>query len=113
MRIKAAFLAGLGVGYVLGARAGRERYEAIRRTSQRLSENPRVQQAAGAVQHRTGRLAGQARRRATERGRQVTGRLGGKVRSQVSGKVSSTLHRYHTNHRMPSHPATGDGHSRR
>ncbi|MGH3343910.1 MAG: hypothetical protein ACRDPK_13775 [Carbonactinosporaceae bacterium] len=113
MRNKAAFLAGVGVGYVLGARAGRERYEAIRRTSRRLSENPRVRQAAGGVQHQAGRLAGQARRRAADRGRRVSDRLGGKLRSQMSGKVSSTLHRYHADRRVPWHPAAGDGHSRR
>jgi hypothetical protein len=37
---------GLGVGYVLGARAGRERYEQIRSAWNRFTGNPAVQHAA-------------------------------------------------------------------
>ena len=33
-------------GYVLGARAGRERYEQIRRIALRVKDNPRVQETA-------------------------------------------------------------------
>ena len=35
-----------GVGYVLGARAGRERYEQIKRTATRVKNDPRVQEKA-------------------------------------------------------------------
>ncbi len=35
-----------GVGYVLGARAGRERYEQIKRTATRVKQDPRVQEKA-------------------------------------------------------------------
>ena len=37
------FLLGAAVGYVLGARAGHERYEQLVRTYQRLSDHPAVQ----------------------------------------------------------------------
>ena len=37
------FLVGLGLGYVLGTRAGRERYEQLRASAERLWTNPRVQ----------------------------------------------------------------------
>jgi len=40
-----ALVAG-GVGYVLGARAGRQRYEQIRSLAERVSSNPKVQQTA-------------------------------------------------------------------
>ena len=43
MRYKVTFLIGFGAGYTLGAKAGRERYEQIRRVSRGLSENPAVQ----------------------------------------------------------------------
>ena len=33
-----------GVGYVLGARAGRERYDQIKRTATRVKDDPRVQE---------------------------------------------------------------------
>ncbi|HET8643490.1 MAG TPA: hypothetical protein VFM37_16250 [Pseudonocardiaceae bacterium] len=42
-----AFLLGAAVGYVLGARAGRERYEQIARTYHRVADHPAVQGAAG------------------------------------------------------------------
>jgi hypothetical protein len=35
-----------GVGYVLGARAGRERYDQSRRTATRVKDDPRVQEKA-------------------------------------------------------------------
>lgn len=40
---KLGILLGAGVGYVLGTRDGRERYEQIRQQAQRLWHNPRVQ----------------------------------------------------------------------
>ena len=43
------FVAGAAVGYVLGSRAGRERYEQIKRWSTRVADNPAVQGAAGLV----------------------------------------------------------------
>ncbi|MGY1743233.1 MULTISPECIES: hypothetical protein [unclassified Blastococcus] len=47
---KLSFLVGLGAGYVLGARAGRERYEQIRRAWSQAKEDPRLQEVAGMAQ---------------------------------------------------------------
>jgi hypothetical protein len=66
MRYKATFLVGFGVGYVLGSRAGRERYEAIARTTRRLLENPAVQETAGVLQAQAINLVDDARRVASE-----------------------------------------------
>jgi len=44
---RVVFGTGLAVGYVLGARAGRERYEAIARTVRSLADRPDVQSTAG------------------------------------------------------------------
>ncbi len=49
---KLSFLAGFGAGYVLGARAGRERYEQIRRAYEHAKDDPRLQGIAGMVQAR-------------------------------------------------------------
>ena len=49
---KLSFLAGFGAGYVLGARAGREHYEQIRRAYHSAKEDPRLQSVAGMVQAR-------------------------------------------------------------
>ncbi|GAA1294346.1 hypothetical protein GCM10009609_74520 [Pseudonocardia aurantiaca] len=46
------FLLGAAVGYVLGAKAGRERYEQLYRTYQRVADHPAVQGAAGVVRAR-------------------------------------------------------------
>jgi transcriptional accessory protein Tex/SPT6 len=43
MKGKILFLTGLGVGYVLGSRAGRERYESIKKSAAKLWNDPRVQ----------------------------------------------------------------------
>jgi len=47
---KTMLLVGLGTGYVLGAKAGRERYEQILSKWQAAWENPAVQEKAGIVQ---------------------------------------------------------------
>jgi hypothetical protein len=49
---KLSFLAGFGAGYVLGARAGRERYEQIRRGWENAKDDPRLQSLAGLAQAR-------------------------------------------------------------
>ncbi len=46
MRWKLIALVAFGAGYVLGARAGRERYEQIRRYAIQVKDDPRVQQKA-------------------------------------------------------------------
>jgi methylase of polypeptide subunit release factors len=46
MAFRSGFVLGLGVGYVLGTRAGRERYEQIRALWHQVSGSPAVQRAA-------------------------------------------------------------------
>lgn len=48
------FLLGAAVGYVLGARAGRSRYEQLVRTYRRLADHPAVQGAAGVARAKIG-----------------------------------------------------------
>jgi len=52
------FLLGLAVGYVLGAKAGRERYEQIMRAYHTVLEHPAVQSAAGVARARIGEKLG-------------------------------------------------------
>ena len=56
---KISLLAGGAVGYVLGARAGRERFEQIKSQAQTVWEHPKVQEHASKVQ-------GVAKRKASE-----------------------------------------------
>jgi hypothetical protein len=52
------FLLGAAVGYVLGTRAGRERYEQIVRAYHGLMEHPAVQGSAGVVRAKVGEWMG-------------------------------------------------------
>ena len=67
MRYRVTFAAGVAVGYVLGAHAGRERYEQIKRAARRAAESPAVQAAAGVVQQQAAGLATAARDKAAAR----------------------------------------------
>lgn len=66
------FLLGAAVGYVLGAKAGHERYEQLKRTYQRVSDHPAVQGAAGVVRARFEEIVSG---RAGSRGDGARGRL--------------------------------------
>lgn len=46
MRYRLTFITGLAVGYVLGTRAGRERYEQLRTCARQFVENPAVRNTA-------------------------------------------------------------------
>ncbi|WP_067479659.1 YtxH domain-containing protein [Actinomadura hibisca] len=79
MKVRTPFIIGAAVGYVLGTKAGRERYEQILGVSQRVKENPRVQETAGVLRTKGGELAGTAREKA--------GPLVDKVPAQIGDKI--------------------------
>lgn len=54
MRIRPSVVLALGLGYVLGARAGREQYDVIMRQVREVRERPEVQSAAGLVSAQAG-----------------------------------------------------------
>jgi membrane protein DedA with SNARE-associated domain len=57
MRFKTGIVVGMAAGYVLGARAGRERYQQIKSLSAEAMKHPAVAQLA----HQTGGLLDAAR----------------------------------------------------
>ncbi|GAA1104342.1 hypothetical protein [Nocardiopsis metallicus] len=59
MRYRITFVAGLAIGYVLGAKAGRARYEQLARTARQVADSPLVQEVAGVVGAQTSK-AGRA-----------------------------------------------------
>jgi hypothetical protein len=59
---KSGFVIGFGVGYVLGAKAGRQRYEDIRRWWSQVTGSPAVQRAT----ERTKAVAADASKRGLE-----------------------------------------------
>jgi hypothetical protein len=66
MRGKLIFGAGVGIGYVLGTRAGREKFDQITGQAKRFWENNTVQEAAGVVQTQAGRLYDGSKKAVTE-----------------------------------------------
>jgi hypothetical protein len=64
--MKLGVFIGFGAGYVLGAKAGRERYEQLRRLYDNLSASPAFRQATGMAKDAMGQGLEQARDLATE-----------------------------------------------
>ena len=85
MRYKFTFIAGFAVGFVTGARAGRERYEQLKKLAAAAADNPAAQQAAAAVQARATEAARMAREK-------VTGQLQGGL-SSAKDKVPGLRHK--------------------
>jgi predicted membrane chloride channel (bestrophin family) len=79
MGIKGGFVIGFGVGYVLGSKAGRERYEDIRRWWGQLSSSPAVHSAAG----RTKAVAADASRRGLQVVQSGVEKAGSAVRTRL------------------------------
>jgi hypothetical protein len=50
------FIGGLAAGFILGSRAGREKYEEIRANAKKVWEHPTVQEAAGVAQAQANKL---------------------------------------------------------
>ena len=57
------FVVGVAVGYVLGSRAGRERYEQIKRWASRVADNPAVQASAGFVRAQASEITNKVTKR--------------------------------------------------
>jgi hypothetical protein len=79
MRFKTGFAVGFGAGYVLGAKAGRARYEQIKRRWQQMSGSPALQWAAG----RTRDMAGESARRGLTLMQQGVQKAGSAVKDRL------------------------------
>jgi hypothetical protein len=81
-------LTGLAAGYILGARAGRERYERIAEASRRLAERPEVRELTGKVRSGLGAGLEKAVGTASDRLQQVRGEdrgPGGQSQAETGG----------------------------
>jgi hypothetical protein len=77
MRGRLGLFIGFGAGYVLGAKAGRERYEQLRRLYENIQASPAFQQATNAARDAVGTSLDQARDLATEGFEKVRDRKSG------------------------------------
>ena len=59
--MKLSFVVGAAVGYVLGAKAGRQRYEQIVSAARKLSGSQTVQSTAGVLQGQVSELVSKVR----------------------------------------------------
>ena len=84
---KITFLGGLAIGYVLGAQAGRERYEQLKRLAKKAAESPAMQQTAGALQAQATATAKSARDKAADGMRKSASRVANK--RPASGRASN------------------------
>jgi len=66
MRGKLTFVAGAAIGFVLGARAGRERYEDLMARAKKVMENPSVREARGAAKSQASTLYSQGKEAVTD-----------------------------------------------
>lgn len=89
MRGKFALLVGLGVGYVLGSRAGRSRYEQIKRGTKAVWRQPLVQRGADAAKDFASARAQQARDLIAEAAKTVISGSGNKKASSKSAYTAS------------------------
>ncbi|MFC7492673.1 MULTISPECIES: hypothetical protein [unclassified Nocardioides] len=83
-------LAGAAVGYVLGARAGRERYDQIAAKAQSAWRDPRVQEKVGQAQDVAKEKAGQAAHEVAERAGHAQQALKDKVASPDGADATPT-----------------------
>lgn len=82
MLYRLTFITGALVGYVLGARAGRERYEQLRAQAQKLAQNPAVRNTAEAA-------VLQGRQAAAKTADKVSARVGDRLPNGLAEKVRS------------------------
>ena len=64
---KGAFILGVAVGYVFGARTGRERYDRIKGRATSVWESPRVQRNVDTAKQTAKSVAGSATQKVRER----------------------------------------------
>ncbi|MET9440291.1 YtxH domain-containing protein [Streptomyces sp. NPDC006610] len=86
MRYRLTFAVGLALGYVLGTRAGRERYEQLKKSARQISQNPAVRNTAETAAHQGREFAGKAYH-------VVSDRMGDRMPDSVAQRVRSLRER--------------------
>jgi hypothetical protein len=84
MRYKAVFIAGVALGFVAGARAGRGAYDKIMGYGQQIAAHPKVQQATSTAQTKATELAKTAAAKAPDYAKSAAASAAKTAQSQVS-----------------------------
>ncbi|MFF7985984.1 YtxH domain-containing protein [Streptomyces sp. NPDC007901] len=86
MRYKLTFVVGLALGYVLGTRAGRERYEQLKKSARQVAQNPAVRNTAETAAQQGRAYAGKAFH-------SVSAKVGDHMPDSVAARVRSLRER--------------------
>ncbi|MEU9667160.1 YtxH domain-containing protein [Streptomyces bobili] len=86
MRYRLTFVVGLALGYVLGTKAGRERYEQLKKSAQQVAQNPAVRNTAESAAQQGRQFAGKAYHA-------VSDKVGDRMPESVAGRVRSLRER--------------------
>ncbi|OLT50906.1 hypothetical protein [Cellulosimicrobium sp. CUA-896] len=92
MKSKLALVVGIGVGYVLGTRAGRERFEEIRGKAKELWQSDDVQSAVHSAQDKVTTVAKEQGAKVAGVAKEQGGKVADAVRSQTSGSSEPGKH---------------------
>lgn len=90
MKGKIAFVLGAAVGYVLGTRAGRERYEQIKRGALRVWNTEPVQRGVDSVRGAVDERADEVKQTVKRLGSQLLGKFSEQVAGGSPAKQTST-----------------------
>ena len=104
MRYKATFLVGLAIGFVVGTRAGRERYEQMKKAATQVVQSPPVQKATQAAGAKATELTKVAKDKAASRVPKLT-----ETAKSSASKVRGQLDRLPGRHAADSEPAAVNG----
>ncbi|MER6995143.1 YtxH domain-containing protein [Streptomyces sp. NPDC000410] len=86
MRYRLTFITGVALGYVLGTRAGRERYEQLKKSAREFTRNPAVRNAAETAAMTGREVAGKAYHAVSEK-------VGDRMPDSVASRVRSLRER--------------------
>jgi hypothetical protein len=87
---KILFVAGLGLGYVLGTRAGREKYDELRTAALKVWNDPRVQKQVDAVEDFVKDKAPDVAEFVSDNAKKVVSQVSGKKPAPKTTSRSST-----------------------
>ena len=90
MKGKILFVAGLGLGYVLGTRAGREKYDQLKTAALKVWNDPRVQKQVDAVEDFVKDKAPEVADFVTDNAKKVVGKVSSKTPAKKPATRSSS-----------------------
>lgn len=89
MKGKILFLAGLGLGYLLGTRAGREKYDELKATAMKVWNDPRVQKQVDAVEDFVKEKAPEVAEFVSDNAKTLVNKVSGKVAPAAKKKPAT------------------------